>query len=117
MSGPAVKKVMTKSSRLSVKASNAGELLARPRTEGLWLRLTFRSGEVMEGLAPTDQTLLDGLIEDSGLFLTPPDTRSNTQRLWIPASSMTELEIVAVIGGAPKANNNMVFTGMRYYIP
>jgi len=26
--------------------------LARPRTEGLWLRMTFRGGDVLEGLAP-----------------------------------------------------------------
>ena len=71
--------------------------LARPRTEGLWLRLTFRSGDLLEGLAPTDQTLLDALIEDAGLFLTPPDTRSNTQRLYVPRSALTESQLLAVI--------------------
>jgi hypothetical protein len=29
--------------------------LARPRSEGLWLRLTFRTGDLLEGLAPTDR--------------------------------------------------------------
>jgi hypothetical protein len=71
--------------------------LARPRSEGLWLRLTFRSGDLMEGLAPTDQNLLDGLIDDAGLFLTPPDTRSNTQRLYVPRAALTELQLLAVI--------------------
>ncbi len=71
--------------------------LARPRTEGLWVRLTFRSGEVLEGLAPTDRTLLDGLADDAGLFLTPPDTRSNTQRLYIPRAAISELQLLAVI--------------------
>src|ERR1017187_3586105 len=52
--------------------------LARPRSEGLWLRLTFRTGDLLEGLAPTDRTLLDALIDDAGLFLTPPDTPSST---------------------------------------
>ena len=28
--------------------------LARPRTEGLWLRMTFRGADILEGLAPTD---------------------------------------------------------------
>jgi hypothetical protein len=71
--------------------------LARPRTEGLWLRLTFRSGDLLEGLAPTDRTLLDALADDDGLFLTPPDTRSNTQRLYIPRAALTEVQLLAVI--------------------
>jgi hypothetical protein len=72
--------------------------LARPRTEGLWLRMTFRGGgEVFEGLAPTDIALLDDLINDAGLHVTPPDTRSNTQRVYVPRSSLTELQLLAVI--------------------
>jgi hypothetical protein len=71
--------------------------LARPRSEGLWLRLTFRTGDLLEGLAPTDRTLLDSLIEDAGLFLIPPDTRSNTQRLYVPRAAITELQLLAVI--------------------
>ena len=75
--------------------------LARPRTEGLWLRLTFRTldgtKDQLEGLAPIDASLLDDLINDTGLFLTPPDTRSNTQRIYVPRTSITELQLIAVI--------------------
>lgn len=71
--------------------------LARPRTEGLWLRLTFRSGDPLEGLAPTDRSLLDALAEDDGLFLIPPDTRSNTQRIYVPRTAIGELQLLAVI--------------------
>jgi hypothetical protein len=71
--------------------------LARPRTEGLWLRMTFRGGDVFEGLAATDISLLDDLINDTGLHLTPPDTRSNTQRVYVPRTSLTELQLLAVI--------------------
>jgi len=71
--------------------------LARPRSEGLWLRMTFRTGELLEGLAPTDRSLLDSLVDDAGLFLTPPDTRSNTQRLYVPRAAITELQLLAVI--------------------
>jgi hypothetical protein len=76
--------------------------LARPRTEGLWLRMTFRSGDVFEGLAPTDIWLLDDLINDGGLHLTPPDTRSNTQRIYVPRTSLTELQLLAVITTASR---------------
>ena len=71
--------------------------LAKPRTEGLWLRMTFRTGDLLEGLAPIDITLIDDLIQDTGLHLAPPDTRSNTQRIYVPRSSITELQLLAVI--------------------
>jgi hypothetical protein len=75
--------------------------LAKPRTEGLWLRMIFRSPDrtpdILEGLAPIDITLTDDLIHDAGLQITPPDTRSNTQRIFVPRSSLSELQLLAVI--------------------
>ena len=71
--------------------------LARPRQEGVWLRLTMAGGELLEGLAALDVGLADGLIEDGGLYLTPPDVRSNTQRLFVPRSAFTAMQVVAVI--------------------
>jgi hypothetical protein len=71
--------------------------LARPRTEGLWVRLTFRTGDVLEGLAPTDRTLLDAMRHDAGLHLTPPDTRSNAQHLFVPHDAIADLQLLAVI--------------------
>ena len=71
--------------------------LSKPRTEGLWLRMTFRSGDVLEGLAPIDITLTDDLIHDAGLQLTPPDARSNTQRIYVPRTSLTDLQLLAVV--------------------
>jgi hypothetical protein len=65
----------------------------RPRSEGVWLRLKLTDGDLIEGLATNDLTL----IEPPGIFLTPPDVRSNTQRLFIPHSSVAALEVVAVI--------------------
>jgi hypothetical protein len=76
----------------------------RPRTAGLFLRAKLTDGDLIEGVAANDLSL----ISSQGIFLTPPDTRSNTQRLWIPASSVSELEVVAVIGGGPKAKPSIV---------
>ena len=70
----------------------------RPRTEGLYLRATLADGDQIEGIASNDLSL----ITAQGLLLTPPDVRSNTQRVWIPAASLSKLEVVAVIGGAAK---------------
>lgn len=65
----------------------------RPRMEGVFLRLRLSDGEQLEGVATNDRSLIAG----DGLFLLPPDTRSNTQRLWIPATTIAELDVVAVI--------------------
>jgi hypothetical protein len=71
--------------------------LARPRSEGLWVRLTFRSGDLLEGLAPADRGLLDSIADDAGLFLTPPDTRSNTQRIYVPRAAIADITLLAVV--------------------
>jgi hypothetical protein len=68
----------------------------RPRTAGVWLRMTLADGEELEGLAANDRSLLEG----AGLLLTPPDTRSNTQRIYVPRSSIQTLEVVGLIGNA-----------------
>lgn len=65
----------------------------RPRSEGLLVRLGLTDGDLIEGLAANDGSLISG----DGLFLTPPDIRSNTQRLWIPSSAIQEMRILAVI--------------------
>lgn len=71
--------------------------LARPRGEGLWVRMTFKTGDLLEGMAPTDLALADDLLDDAGIFVTPPDTRSNTQRVYVPRVALSELQLVAVI--------------------
>jgi hypothetical protein len=71
--------------------------LARPRNEGLWLRLIFRTGEALEGLTATDLRLLDSIQNDAGLHLIPPDTRTNTQHIFVPRSAITDLQVLGVI--------------------
>ena len=71
--------------------------LARPRTEGLWLRLSLTGGDALEGLAPLDLSFVDNLLTDGGLYLVPPDIRSNTQRLFLPRHAFTDLQLLAVI--------------------
>jgi hypothetical protein len=76
--------------------------LARPRTEGLWMRLNLRDGDRMEGLAPLDLTLADGWVEDSGVQLMPPDIRGNTQRLYVPRAAIDQMEVLAVVTSPSK---------------
>ncbi len=66
----------------------------RPRTPGLWMRMTLTDGEEIEGLAANDRSLIEG----TGLLVTPPDTRSNTQRIYLPRQAIQSLEVVGLIG-------------------
>lgn len=68
----------------------------RPRLSGLWLRVALADHDLIEGLAANDASLVCG----AGLYLTPPDTRSNTQRIFLPASAIESLEVVSLIGRA-----------------
>lgn len=70
----------------------------RPRIEGVFLRLRLCDGDQIEGVAPNDRSLIAG----DGVSLLPPDTRSNTQRIWIPSSTVSEMEAVAVITGTAR---------------
>jgi hypothetical protein len=92
-----------------VRDFNSGELnnperlvrktfAGRPRGDGLFVRVRMKDGDLIEGLAANDVSL----VSSEGVFLTPPDLRSNTQRLWIPRTSLEELDVVAVIGAAKR---------------
>jgi len=92
-----------------VRDFNSGELnnperlvrktfAGRPRGEGLFVRARLKDGDLLEGLAANDATL----VASDGVFLTPPDLRSNTQRIWIPKSSLEGLEVIAVVGAAKR---------------
>jgi hypothetical protein len=70
----------------------------RPRTDGLWIRLRFKDGEVVEGLLPND--LLQQIPE--GFLLIPPDQRSNTQRIFVPRTALESINVLAVIGAASR---------------
>jgi hypothetical protein len=72
--------------------------VTRPRTAGLWVRIRFRDNEIIEGMMPNDLAQ----IAPEGYFINPPDTRSNTQRIFVPRNALQELTVLAVIGGAAR---------------
>lgn len=78
---------------------------SRPRSAGLWLRLTLADHDRIEGLAANDLSL----IKNEGLLLMPPDTRSNTQRIFIPHHAIAELEVLGLIkAGAKKRHADVL---------
>jgi uncharacterized protein DUF6982 len=68
--------------------------LSRPKLDGLWVRLRFKDGENLEGVIPND---LLGFV-DNGLQITPPDFNANTDRIFVPRTSLTELTVLGVVG-------------------
>ena len=68
--------------------------LSRPKLDGLWVRLRYLDGEVLEGVVPND--LLSLL--DNGIQITPPDLNSSTDRIFIPRSALSELTVLGVVG-------------------
>jgi len=68
----------------------------RPRSEGLWVRLKFADNDVLEGMMPNDLTQLSA----DGFLIIPPDTRANTQRIFVPRSALIAMNVLGVIGGS-----------------
>jgi len=68
--------------------------LSRPKLDGLWLRLRFLDGQSLEGVVPND--LLSLL--DNGIQITPPDLNSNTDRIFVPRTALSEVTVLGVVG-------------------
>jgi hypothetical protein len=72
--------------------------LTRPKMDGLWVRLQFRDGDILEGIMPNN--LLQ--IEQYGVSVTPPDSFSNQQRVFVPRESLRSVEVLGVVGSPLK---------------
>jgi hypothetical protein len=72
--------------------------LSLPNLEGLWLRLTFRDRETLEGIVANE--LLE--ILDRGIQLIPPDLHGNCSRVYVPRSALTEVKVLGVVGAAKR---------------
>ena len=70
----------------------------RPRAEGLWVRIRFKDGEVLEGLMPNDLSL----TMPEGFLINPPDLRGNVQRMFVPRGAIESLTVLAVIGATKR---------------
>ena len=66
----------------------------RPKMAGLWVRVEFRDGEVMEGIIPNNLMQL----EPQGFSLIPPDPMGNHQRLFLPRAALRTVEVLGVVG-------------------
>ena len=67
---------------------------SRPKMEGLWVRMSFRDGEVMDGLMANNLLAIDMY----GFTVTPPDPSSRNQKVFVPRTALRELAVVGVVG-------------------
>ncbi len=66
----------------------------RPKMNGVWIRLRFRDGDLMEGVLPNN--LLQ--LEPQGYTFVPPNPTSNNQKVFVPREALSELQVVGVVG-------------------
>lgn len=66
----------------------------RPKTEGLWVSLRFRDGELMEGM------MTNNLLQSDpyGFTLIPPDSYGNRQKVFVPRAALQSIEVLGVVG-------------------
>ena len=75
-------------------ASERKVFSTRPKMDGLWVRVKFRDGEVMDGILANNLLL----VESQGFTVVPPDPYSNNQRLFLPRAALIELQVLGVVG-------------------
>lgn len=84
----------------------------RPRSEGLWVRLKFSDNDILEGMMPNDLTQ----VSPEGFLIIPPDTRANTQRIFVPRTALVTMNVLGVIGG-PQARRRRATTADAQQVP
>ncbi len=68
--------------------------LSRPKVNGIWIRMKFRDGDIMEGVLPNN--LLQ--LEQYGFTFVPPNPNSNNQKIFVPKAALFEVQVIGVVG-------------------
>jgi len=63
-----------------------------PVAQGIWMRLQFRDGEVMEGIVHNSLRYL----VDPGFFLMPTDPESNNKLVYVVKSWLADLRVLGM---------------------
>jgi hypothetical protein len=74
----------------------------RPRGDGLWVRLGLPDETMLEGLMAFDLGFLETIVEDQGVFVTPPDGRGNVLRVFVPRRVLRSLEVLGWVSAPSK---------------
>jgi hypothetical protein len=76
------------------EAESRRVFLTRPKLEGLWVRMLFRDGEVLDGILPNNLLAW----EFAGFTVTPPEPDANNQRVFVPRSALKSIQVLGVVG-------------------
>lgn len=68
---------------------------SRPKSSGLWVRISFHDGAILDGILPNNLLNMDPY----GFTLTPPDLAVSPQRIFVPKAAIRTLHVLAVVGG------------------
>jgi hypothetical protein len=68
--------------------------MTRPKLEGLWIRMAFRDGEVMDGILPNNLLIW----EAAGFTVTPPEPDANNQKVFVPRQALKSVQVLGVVG-------------------
>ncbi len=66
----------------------------RPKMEGLWIRMQFRDGDVMDGVLANNLLQLDSI----GFSVIPPDPGFQNQRIFVPKAALSSIQVLGVVG-------------------
>ena len=66
----------------------------RPKMEGLWVRMRFRDGDVMDGMLSNNLLQMDSY----GLSVVPPDPGFQNQRVFVPKAALSTVQVLGVVG-------------------
>jgi hypothetical protein len=76
------------------EVESARVFMTRPKLEGLWVRMLFRDGEVLDGILPNNLLAW----EIAGFTVTPPEPDANNQRVFVPRSALKSIQVLGVVG-------------------
>ena len=76
------------------EAESRRVFLTRPKLEGLWVRMLFRDGEVLDGILPNNLLAW----EFAGFTVTPPEPDANNQRVFVPRAALKSIQVLGVVG-------------------
>ncbi|MDP9055274.1 MAG: hypothetical protein M3N93_13390 [Acidobacteriota bacterium] len=68
--------------------------MTRPKLEGLWIRMLFRDGEVLDGILPNNLLIW----EIAGFTVTPPEPDANNTRVFVPRAALRSIQVLGVVG-------------------
>lgn len=75
-------------------SSQRNLFVTRPKLGGLWVRMQFKDGEELEGVIRNDLTVFN----NHGVTMTPPDSKGNTQKVFVPRDALQTFAVMGVIG-------------------